>query len=224
MDTRSRFSSPRRFAFVAAILALFTVEVPREHDPDAVPRMVHPAALRPGTILFLGMIPLAAFSAFMPLYADQELDVSAGQIFLLYGMLILLVRIFGARIPDRFGARRTAAVAVTLAAIGIGIIAVWASVAGLVAGTVVLAGGMSLMYPSLLVLALTGVRDAERGSVVGTFSSFFDLSVGVGSLLAGSVAALFGNRGAFAAGSVAAMLGLVLLRSATHPRTHVGEG
>ena len=42
----------------------------------------------------------------MPLYADDELDVASGAIFLLYGVLILVVRIFGARLPDRLGGRR----------------------------------------------------------------------------------------------------------------------
>ena len=46
-------------------------------------------------------------------------------------------------------------------------IAAWPTVAGLVVGTVVFAVGMSLMYPALFVLALDGVSDAERASVVG---------------------------------------------------------
>jgi MFS family permease len=138
-------------------------------------------------------------------------------VFLLYGVLILLIRVFGARIPDAFGARRSATAALALAASGIAIAAAWASVAGLLLGTAVLAGGMSLMYPALLLLAMDGVADSERGSVVGTFSSFFDLATGLGSLLAGAVAALSGNRGAFAAGAVCAAFGLVVLRARTQP-------
>ena len=100
-----------------------------------------------------------------------------------------------------------------LAAVGIGIIAAWPTVAGLIVGTVVFAGGMSLMYPALLLLALDGVSDAERASVVGTFSSFFDASQGLGALICGAVVAVTGNRGAFTTGAVTAVLGLVLLRS-----------
>ena len=50
------------------------------------------------------------------------------------------------------------------------------SVAGLIVGAVIFAGGMSLLYPALLVMALSGAPDAERASVVRTFSSFFDLA------------------------------------------------
>jgi MFS family permease len=90
--------------------------------------------------------------------------------------------------------------------------AAWRSVAGLVIGTAVFASGMSLLYPALMVVALAAVPDLERGSVVGTFSSFFDLSQGLGALILGGVAALSGYRGAFAGGAVAAAIGVMLLQ------------
>ena len=88
----------------------------------------------------------------------------------------------------------------------------WPTVAGLVAGTAVFAAGMSLLYPALMLLALTAVPDHERGSVVGTFSSFFDLSQGLGALVLGGVAAASGYRGAFAGGAVAAVAGVLVLQ------------
>jgi MFS family permease len=96
--------------------------------------------------------------------------------------------------------------------------------AGLLVGTVIFSIGMSLLYPSLLLLALQGVPDNERGSVVGTFSSFFDLSQAVGGLVCGAVVALSGNRGAFAAGAILAVVAFILLRSGIDPRTRVDAG
>jgi MFS family permease len=200
------------FAFLAAILGFATKEVPRDEDVTPPTTLFHRSAIRPGTVLFLGLIPLAAFTAFLPLYVDS-LSISAGAIFLLYGVLILLVRVVGARIPDRLGARNTATFALAFTGAGIGIIAAWATIAGLIVGTIVFAAGMSLMYPALLLLALHDVPDSERGSVVGTFSSFFDLATGFGAFLAGGVAALTGNRGAFAMGTVTCIFGIVVLRS-----------
>jgi len=60
-----------------------------------------------------------------------------------------------------------------------------------------------------LLLALGNAPETERGSVVGTFSSFFDLSQGLGSLIVGLVAAGAGYRGAFGAGAVFAAVGFV---------------
>jgi hypothetical protein len=48
-------------------------------------------------------------------------------------------------------------------------------------------------------------------------SSFFDLSQGLGAFICGAVAALAGNRGAFATGVVTALLGLALLRTVKQP-------
>jgi MFS family permease len=97
-------------------------------------------------------------------------------------------------------------------AIGLGLIAGWPNVAGLFVGTAIFAAGMSLLYPALMLLALTAVPENERGSVVGTFSSFFDLSQGLGALILGGVAALSGYRGAFAGGAIASVLGVLLLQ------------
>lgn len=209
-------------ALLAAALGLLTREVSR---PYAVPgssgvsaHLLHRAALGPGLALFLGMVGLAGFWAFVPLYVDDLGLSGSGGIFLLYGVLVLAVRIVGARLPDVLGSRRAGSAALTLCAIGTGLMAVWGTVAGLVAGTILYAAGMSLLYPALLLLALSGVSDAERGSVVGTFSSFFDLSQGLGALVCGGVAAVGGYRGAFAAGAVLSAAGLVYLRSAANLR------
>ena len=188
-----------------------TVEVARTLPRGPAGKLLHRAALAPGVVLFLGLIGLAGFTAFVPLYV-RELDLGgADTLFLLYGGLILCVRIVGARLPDILGGRRAATIALTCGAVGLAVMAAWPSVAGLVVGTAVFAAGMSLLYPALLVLALTAVPDNERGSVVGTFSSFFDLSQGLGALILGGVAALSGYRGAFAGGAIAAGVGVVLL-------------
>jgi len=169
-------------------------------------------ALAPGAVLFLGLIGLAGFTAFVPLYV-RELDLGgADWIFLLYGGLILCVRIIGARLPDALGGRVAATIALSCGAISLTVMAGWPTVPGLVVGTAVFAAGMSLLYPALMLLALTAVPEHERGSVVGTFSSFFDLSQGLGALILGGVAALSGYRGAFAGGAVAAAAGVVLLQ------------
>ncbi len=153
---------------------------------------------------------------------------SAGLIFVLYGVLILAVRISAARLPDRLGGRATATLALVIAAAGIGLIAVWPTVTGLVVGTIVFAGGMSLMYPALLLLALHGVRDAERGSVVGTFSSFFDLSQGLGAFVCGTVVHFTGYRGAFTTGAICRARAVSWCcadagATAPAPRTRVGS-
>ena len=200
-------------ALLAAALGTITVETARnvQHAPPG--KLLHRAALAPGVVLFLGLIGLAGFTAFVPLYVREIGLGGADLIFVLYGGLILCVRIIGARLPDLLGGQLAATFALSGVATGLALMAGWPTTAGLVAGTAVFAAGMSLLYPALMLLALTAIPDHERGSVVGTFSSFFDLSQGLGALILGSVAALSGYRGAFVGGAIAALVGILLLQS-----------
>jgi MFS family permease len=207
------------FATVAAVLGLWTREVTRDDaTAEGGTHLLHRAALPPGTVLALSLVGLAGFNAFLPLYAD-DLDTSAAGVFIAYGLFVLAVRIFGARLPDTLGSLKAGSLATAFAAIGLTVIVAWNGVVGLYVGTVLFSAGMSLLYPSLLLLSLQGVPGSERASVVGTFSSFFDLSQAVGASLCGAVVALTGNRGAFAAGAVCAVVAFALLRGGIDPRT-----
>jgi predicted MFS family arabinose efflux permease len=215
-------------AAAATVLSCFTREVERPTSDEDIGKepIVNRAALGPGAVLFSGLIALAAFSAFVPLYVDEVGLESADVVFLLYGCFVLVVRIFGARIPDRLGGRVAGACALACTATGMAVMAGWSTTAGLLLGTVFLAAGASLLYPALLLLALGAAPETERASVVGTFSSFFDLSQGLGSLIVGSVAALTSYQGAFAAGSafaVVGFLGLWLHSTRLRRRAHMDE-
>jgi MFS family permease len=205
-------------ALGAAALGLGTAEVERPEGPPAPGPLWNRAALPPGLVLFLGLAGLAAFLAFARLYADELGMGGAQAVFLLYGGLVLCVRIIGARLPDVLGPRRAGTGALVATAAGMAVMASWRSPAGLLVGTAVFAAGMSLLYPALLVLALDAAPDAERASVVGTFSSFFDLSQGLGALMLGGVAELTGYRGAFGAAAGLALVGLVVLRGGMRGR------
>jgi len=203
-------------AGIAVVLALFTREISdRPPPPPRGGHLLHRAALGPGLVLFLGFVSLAGWNGFVKLYARDDLgSASVGGVFFLYGALILVIRIAGARLPDRLGARRSGTGALGLGALGMAVVVAWPSIGGLYAGTAIFALGQSLAYPALLVLAMQGVDDSERASVVGTFSSSFDLSQGLGGLLCGFVAEQFGYREMFAVGAALAVVGLLYLRTA----------
>jgi MFS family permease len=211
-------------ALGAGLLALFTRETStpearatalavEERQP-----LLNRSAIAPSIVLFLGLCGLAGFTELVPLYVkDVGLDDSR-LVFLLYGCLILVVRIVGAKVPDRLGPRRAGSLALVGGALGLGVMAAWSSIAGLVLGTALFAGGMSLMYPAMLTLALTGIDDSQRASVVGTVSTFFDLSQGLGALILGGAAAVTSDQGGFLAGSLLAIAGLALLWGGIDPR------
>lgn len=206
----------------AAVLGCFTRETERERASGPMGPLIHRRALRPGLVLFSGLIATAAFGAFIPLYAEEVGIEDVAIVFVVFGLLVLAIRVFGARLPDALGGGRAGSIALTATALGMLVMAAWASAPGLMTGVVVFAVGSAFLYPAMLLLALDGAAVTERGAVVGTVSSCFDLSQGVGSLLVGAVAALTSYRGAFATGSVAALVGLVLLWRLVERRASVG--
>jgi MFS family permease len=174
-------------------------------------RLLHPAALLPGTVLATNIWALATFSSFVPLYALRLGLDGSRFVFVLNSAIILLIRSFGARLPDKLGPRRSGRAALTCTMIGLVTLGVWASPAGLFVGTAIYSIGHALAFPALMTLALSNAPEEERGAVVGTFTAFFDLSFGVGAVSAGLIAGALGYRGAFIAAGVVALAGIVLL-------------
>jgi MFS family permease len=191
-------------SLVAALLGLGT---PHVAAPDAArpTTLLHRAALGPGLVLMLGLIPFTGFAAFLAVYGPDIGLHDTGPVFFAYAGMVLGIRIFGAKLPDRLGWQRASTIALASVAFGAVTIAAWASVAAVWVAAASLSIGMSLLYPALFSAALEDVPDHERSQAVGTFSLFFDLSQGVGAPLLGLVVALTSERGAFAvAGLVAA--------------------
>jgi MFS family permease len=196
----------------AALAALVSIGIPRGRTVDAPPAdrtFLQPDALWPGLILLLGLIPFTAFSSFVPLFAEDIGLDTVGPVFGLYAGLVLVVRIVGARLPDRIGWRRGSTLALSAVTVGIWLVAVWGSVASIWVGAVGLAVGMSLLYPSLFTAVMAAAPEEERTHAVGTFSVFFDLSQGFGATLVGAVVSLSTERGGFAAAGVLGVAGLV---------------
>lgn len=209
-------------AAFAALAALLTLRVPdtRPETDDAPPeglrRFVHPAGLQPGTILASSIWGLAGFSAFVPLYA-LELGMSGSRtVFFTYSAIVLGIRLFGARLPDILGPRKAATSALICTASGLATIGIWAEPAGLFAGAIVFGVGQALLFPALMTIAIRGAAPSERGAVVGTFTAFFDLAFGLGSVSLGAVTAVLGYRGLFLSAAGVAVGGLVLMTTYVH--------
>jgi MFS family permease len=199
-------------ALTASVVALATTET-RTGVHGERGKVIARAAIRPGIILAATLIGITGFSIFLPLYAPEVGIDDVGLVFLLYGVVVLGVRLVGARLPDTLGPIRAGTMATGATAFGLLLAGLWHSTLGLLVAATVIAIGSSFLYPSLLLLALKGVPESQRGSVVGTFSAFFDFASGASGLVLGALAALSSYAGAFAGAAVLAAIALVLLRS-----------
>ncbi len=175
------------------------------------PGLVHPSAVVPGLILMGGLVTFIALNGFMPLYVEEFDLGSAGSVLLVYGLLVLMMRVVGSKLPDRVGTFRMSTVSLIGQAAGMAIMGFWASQYGLYVGAVVLAVGGSFLYPTLLTAAIYGVPDGERARATSTFTLAFEFSSGIGGPILGIAAAVFGTRAAFFGASLSALAALPLL-------------
>ncbi len=205
------FAAAAALALVAFGFALPTPDTRPDQPPDAPPvvrRVLHPAGIFPGLVMLTSVWGFAGYMAFVALYADELGLAGARGLLLMYGLIMVAIRLFGARIPDRYGAELVGKVGLAGSMTGLAIIGLSGTVAGLFAGTVVFAGGQALAFPAFMALAATSAPPAERGAAVGTTTAFIDLGFFIGPVSLGAVAAGFDTQAAFLGGAVVAAVGL----------------
>ena len=205
---------------VAALIGLVLPETAPTTVETTAPagRLIHPAAIGPGLVLTFTVLGFAGLGTFGALYArDLGLD-GAGSVFLLFSLVVVATRVLARRVPDRLGPKRTSRSALTLIAAGLFTIGLWNVPAGLFLGTVVVAFGHALAFPSLMTLAVNAAPADERSSVVGTFSAFTELGFLVGALSLGAVASAAGYDGVFVVCAFGPLLGVLALSRLAAPR------
>jgi MFS family permease len=196
-----------------AVLLAFPVPDTRPawSAPMGPARLVHRAAVLPGTVLLTVLVGMSGFFAFVPIYVTEIGLRGSRIVFLTFSVVVILIRSFGAKIPDRMGSYRSSQAALALSAIGLLVVGAWGNAVGLLVGTVVFGVGVALATPALMSLAIGSAPPTERGWVIGTFTAFIDLGFGLGPIVLGAVAAVLGYRGTFLTGAGAAAAGLLLL-------------
>ena len=169
------------------------------------------------------MTGYSVWGTFLALRAD-EIGANAGAIFLAWSAIVLVLRLFGARLPERLGLVRCVAAAVTAMGGGLGLLWALGSVAGLWAGSLLIGLGIALLYPALLTVTINRTPETARGEVVSTFSMFFEVGGAMGGVLGGAVARTFGYRGAFGIGAVVALTALIPLSRLRTPAEGLTPG
>jgi MFS family permease len=210
------------FALASAAFALLVpARVDRRAGADTLvrPRFMHPAAVWPGLVLAFGVAALASFSAFIPDHARTVGLSGAGGLFLVYSAVCLVLRIAGAKLPERLGAGRSVTAAFVTQAIALVMLATFTQPWGLWVAAAVMGVGTAFLYPSLMALVVNNVGEEERSSAVSSFTMFFEIGTIAGALSLGLVGEVLGKRGGFAGGAVLSAAGLaVLWRRVASPR------
>ena len=217
-----RFSFQVTWVVVTAfcgIGALLALRAPQNRVASAGGRtlfnrpLVHPAAVRPGTVLLIGLLGFSSYLTFVVLWATEVGIEQAASLLLLFSIAVLILRLLLARLPDRLGARATTTIALVLSAAGLATLALWRTPGGAYTGSAVMALGQTFLFPALFAHVIQTTPVAERGQAVASFSISFDVAIGSGGFAAGAVASHFGGiASAFWFGALACGLALLLVR------------
>ena len=169
--------------------------------------LIHRQSLPIALGFLTSIIAMGGFLAFAALHADAVGLHDTSVPLFLYGAVVVAGRIIFARLPDRVAPLPLAAAALALIAAGLVTVALWSSPGGLLAGTAVLALGVTFSTPAFFSAIFTITPPAERGAAAATATACIDLGLGAGPILLGYVAQSAGIPWAFAAGAVVAVAG-----------------
>jgi MFS family permease len=187
------------------------------NEPEEARRWYQPEAIRPGLVLAFGMAGFSVFNSFLPKHAENIGMSGAGQLFAIYSVVCLVIRIGFARLPERIGLVRSAVIALCGVGGGLAVLAAWADPAGARVATGVIAVGMSFLYPALQAIAVNSVDAAHRVRAIATFTMFFEVGSVAGGVILGVLAEVTSKRGGFAGGAVICALGVGFLLAIVVP-------
>jgi MFS family permease len=216
--------------FAAGAIALASVVLSRL-APETLPpgarataatggRLLHRRGIEPGLLLLCGVWGMGPFFAFLPLLADELQLGGAGTFFAVFALVVVGLRVVGARLPDRVGAARLSGTALVVSAAGLALAWFSPTYVGLLAATVLFAIGVAFTFPAIMAMAVIGVRADERGAVVGTAGLFVDAAFGLSPAVLGLLAESTGYPSTFLVSAVIAAIGaawLLIRRPGRYP-------
>jgi predicted MFS family arabinose efflux permease len=194
---------------LAAALAMRMPETASRLDPGEVQAagFIHRAAIGPGLALFSGVAAMSGYLLLAGKHAES-MGIDAWSVtFLVFGGVVVGLRVLFAWLPDRLPPMRLGAASLGLIGVGLVAIATVSGYAGMLAGTVAVAAGVAFMTPALFAATFANVAPAERGLASGTATIFIDLGFSGGPFIAGLVAAAQGFPAAFVVSAAIALAG-----------------
>ncbi len=164
-----------------------------------------------GLGLAFASIGFACISSFIILLFTQQHWGNASQAFMLFGGFYILVRLFFSSFPDKYGAYKIALISLVIEIIGQLCIGFATSKAMAIVGCCLTGAGFSLIFPSLGVMAIKKVSPQMRGTALGAYGAFFDLSLGLAAPIAGLVAQWYNYQMVYIFGALSCFIAVLVL-------------
>jgi MFS family permease len=161
---------------------------------------------RPGMGLAFASIGFGYIASFITLYFTERSWENSAFAVTAFGAGYIIMRLFFAGLPDRWGGAKVALLSLLIEVIGQLMIAFAGNGTIAITGAGLTGLGMSLVFPSFGLIAVNKADTENRGMAVAAYNAFFDIGVAVAAPLAGLIAGREHYNLVYLAGALAALI------------------
>lgn len=194
-------------ALVVAFVGLWinsTLELkprPKVHNnpPMSLDRFVLKKGWSPGLCMIGFAVSYGILSTYLAIYGKEELGITEGSglFFMLLSIGLILSRLAGGRTLSRGLIHQNAAIGVSIALVGYALFAWVHSAWGFYGAALIIGLGNGHLFPAFQTMFLNLASNDQRGTANSTFLVSWDIGIGIGIILGGSIAEHHGYHAAF---------------------------
>ncbi len=168
---------------------------------------IEPVLRMPMLITCIFGLSWGSFLQFLPLLAERRELGSAGLVYTVYGISIILSRLTVGRHLDTIDRNKILILSTLMMALGLSLFAVATMQLELFVAAALVAYGSGIVHPALIAIHVERGASEARGHAIAVFYLGFDLGIGLGAWVLGLVLQGYGFVGLY---GVAALAGLVV--------------
>lgn len=184
------------FSLIALVLMLFTTESEFKISSDrfGIGFIRLFTSRRYRFILLINLVIAGGLGVMLNFFADflNTRGFRPSYFFVTYTIAVTMVRIFGGKLPDRYGRRTVALPCLFILAGSLIMISLIDSILMVFVVSFLFSIGYGMLYPAISSIVIDRANDDERGKAMGAFNSTFSLGINFLAFPFGYIAGRFG--------------------------------
>lgn len=196
---------------ICGLLLAFAIRY-RSYTPNPVAKqpLYEKSAFGPALMIFFTSMTFGGISSFLPLYALSRGIPNIGIFFTVYAAAIFISRPLSGRIVDKYSYDVTIIPGLILIAVASFMIGEAKELSAFLFAAVVYGLGFGTTQMTLQTMVVKNVRQSRLGAANATFFSGVDSGMGVGAIVLGSLAQLYGYSIMYLISSGVVILALII--------------